>query len=88
MKKTKEKRIEVIVEGLSDYSVGMIGGTDSFVVEMPMSVFKQYDEEEQREIIEDIKKLAISIVDPDGSAMTVEEIEAENAMYEKMMQEE
>jgi len=84
----KMKKIEIIVSTFSDPSVGIFGGTVPFNIELPQESWESFDKEDQKEMIKDMKALAINTIDPDGSAMTLEEIELENKMWEETYREE
>jgi hypothetical protein len=84
----KMKKIEILVETFSDPSVGIFGGTVPFNIELPQDSWDNFDEEDQKEMIKEIKALAINMIDPDGSAITAEELEAENKMWEEIYKEE
>lgn len=84
----KMKKIEIIVSTFSDPSVGIFGGIVPFNIELPQESWESFDKEDQKEMIKDMKALAINTIDPDGSAMTLEEIELENKMWEETYREE
>jgi hypothetical protein len=84
----KMKRIELLVSTFSDPSVGIFGGTIPFNIELPQECWDGFDKEDQELILKDMKTLAVNTIDPDGSAMTVEELEAENKMWDEIYKEE
>lgn len=83
MKKEK-KKIELMLEEFSEWSVGWYGKDYPIVLELPKEVFEsRLDESEQVDFIEDLKSLLLNYFDVDGQIHTKEEIDAINAAYDQ-----
>ena len=81
------KKIKMIVETFTDLDVGLTGRAIPFNIELPLEIWNEYDEDEEKEVIEGFKQLALDLIDPDGQVFTHEEIDVENQMWEDMYRE-
>jgi hypothetical protein len=84
----KMKKIKIIVQTFSDPSVGIFGGSVPFTIELPEESWSHFDDDEKISIVKSMKQLALNVIDPDGTVMTAQEIEAESDMWNKIYEEE